>query len=65
MTDCEFHRNGLPYNRFRPGSGSGAGWASEAVVVPVESVGQHTAVRKGRSSLNRVLRGGPGECRFG
>ena len=34
-------RSVVSYNRFTPGSGWLAGWASEAAVVPVEPGGQH------------------------
>jgi hypothetical protein len=34
-------RSVASYNRFTPGSGSLAGWASEAAVVLVEPSGQH------------------------
>ena len=39
---CEYsHRSVGSYNRFTPGSGHRAGWASEAAVVPLEPGGQH------------------------
>ena len=39
---CECcHRRVGPYNRFTPGSGCRAGWASEAAVVLLEPSGQH------------------------
>jgi len=38
---CECCRSVAPYNRFPPGSGCRAGWASEGVVVLLEPDGQH------------------------
>jgi hypothetical protein len=39
---CEFsRRSAVSYNRFTPGSGHRAGWASEAAVVLLEPDGQH------------------------
>src|SRR6266576_2555296 len=49
------------YNRFTPGSGSLAGWASEAAVVPVEPQ-DNTTCGEGRaaaSSVRSVVRRGP------
>jgi len=58
-------RSVASYNRRKPGSGSLAGWASEAAVVPVEPQ-DNTTCGEGRaaaSSVRSVAKEGPGECR--
>jgi hypothetical protein len=55
------HRSVASYNRCTPGSGSLAGWASEAAVVPVEPQ-DNTTCGEGRaaaSSVRSVVRRGP------
>ena len=46
-----FAWNGLSYNRCESGSGSGAGWESEAVVVPIEPQ-DNTTCGEGRAAAS-------------
>lgn len=45
---CGEHRSVAPYNRCETGKWAGAGWESEAAVLPLEPMGQHNPlVREG------------------
>ena len=67
----------MPYNRFTPGSGCRAGWASEAVILllvdwkdPVtESRADNITAGEGRAATSSMRscssRRRSGECRFG
>ena len=54
----------VSYNRYAPGSGCGAGWASEAAVLPIEPSGTTEPAGEGRAaaSFMRHARGRAGEC---